>query len=132
MALASVMLPLFPLSKTLMTFRRPCLDCGALGEPGQSRCPEHARGKERQRKAVRGKTPVANRLSRTLRNLPAERCRACELVFPPRFLNVDHVVAIADGGSDSLDNLQILCKDCHRAKTSNEAKARKTDEHDGY
>lgn len=24
-----------------MKFRRPCIDCGALGEPGESRCPTH-------------------------------------------------------------------------------------------
>lgn len=24
-----------------MKFKRPCIDCGELGEPGQSRCPRH-------------------------------------------------------------------------------------------
>ena len=106
-------------------FRRPCLDCGALGEPGQSRCRAHASTVESERRQVRGKTPVANKLSRTLRNLPAERCRSCDLVYPPRFLNVDHIVPLIDGGTDVLDNLQILCVDCHRLKTTAEARARR-------
>ena len=96
-----------------------------LGEPGQSRCREHASIVDGQRRQVRGKTPVANKLSRTLRNLPAERCRSCELVYPPRFLNVDHIVPLIDGGADVLANLQILCIDCHRHKTTAEARARR-------
>lgn len=85
----------------------------------------HSSAVEGERKKVRGKTPAANKLSRTLRNLPAERCSACELVYPPRFLNVDHVVPLADGGVDALHNLQILCIDCHRDKTRTEAIARR-------
>ena len=39
-------------------------------------------------------------------------------------LYVDHVVALADGGLHSLANMQLLCTDCHRAKTSQEKAAR--------
>jgi 5-methylcytosine-specific restriction endonuclease McrA len=31
-------------------------------------------------------------------------------------LEVDHVVAVAQGGTDRLDNLQTLCFDCNRGK----------------
>lgn len=67
-----------------------------------------------------------------------------DLVNPPRFahsysgrsprvfavqtivvaLEVDHVVPIIDGGSFELDNLQLLCQQCHRAKTATENRAR--------
>ena len=30
---------------------------------------------------------------------------------------VDHVKPIARGGTDALDNLQLLCGDCHESKT---------------
>lgn len=30
---------------------------------------------------------------------------------------VDHIVPLARGGADDLDNLQSLCRDCHSAKT---------------
>lgn len=32
-------------------------------------------------------------------------------------LEWDHIVPLAIGGEDELDNLQPLCKGCHRAKT---------------
>lgn len=34
---------------------------------------------------------------------------------------VDHIVNKASGGSDTLDNLQAICKACHKAKTSAES-----------
>ncbi|OOH89527.1 HNH endonuclease [Pasteurellaceae bacterium 15-036681] len=33
---------------------------------------------------------------------------------------VDHIVAKAHGGTDSLSNLQSLCEACHKAKTARE------------
>ena len=111
-------------------FRRPCLTCGDLGPPGQSRCEVHASEYEARRKSVRGATPVANKLRRTLNNLPLERCRKCELVYPVRFLRVDHRIPLIDGGTDVLENLQILCKDCHGYKTRDEAIARREAHYD--
>lgn len=34
--------------------------------------------------------------------------------------DVDHIVPKAQGGSDSLSNLQVLCRECHRLKTKRE------------
>jgi 5-methylcytosine-specific restriction endonuclease McrA len=34
-------------------------------------------------------------------------------------------VPLIDGGADVLANLQILCVDCHRLKTTAEARARR-------
>lgn len=31
---------------------------------------------------------------------------------------VDHVVSLSKGGTDSFDNLQAICSECHRAKTA--------------
>ncbi|WP_234082998.1 HNH endonuclease [Enterobacter quasiroggenkampii] len=33
---------------------------------------------------------------------------------------VDHIIAVAHGGTDALDNLQSLCTPCHRYKTARE------------
>ncbi|MXZ29814.1 MAG: HNH endonuclease [Acidimicrobiia bacterium] len=51
-----------------------------------------------------------------------DRCRKCGSQDE---LEVDHIVPIADGGDpwDS-DNLQTLCRRCHRAKTGAEASGR--------
>ena len=31
---------------------------------------------------------------------------------------VDHIIELAAGGENSLDNLQVLCTQCHKAKTA--------------
>ena len=41
------------------------------------------------------------------------RCRECGDGFD---LQYDHVIPIALGGASSVDNLQLLCGDCNRAK----------------
>ena len=43
-------------------------------------------------------------------------------------LEVDHIKAEADGGSDDDANLQTLCKRCHEAKTSQENSRRRFSE----
>ncbi|MEV7931004.1 HNH endonuclease signature motif containing protein [Kitasatospora sp. NPDC088779] len=30
---------------------------------------------------------------------------------------MDHIIPISQGGTDTADNVQLLCKGCHRAKT---------------
>ena len=95
-----------------------------LTEPGASRCAIHAKVVNREKQKQRGKTPVAARLYRTVRAVGAERCAACVLLFPARFLRIDHVVPLVDGGRDVMGNLQILCADCHRVKSSVEASER--------
>ena len=59
-------------------------------------------------------------LSRTIRYELAYRqkykCNHCEVLLPPTF-EVDHIVALEDGGQDIATNLQCLCVPCHRNKT---------------
>ncbi|MBI4006518.1 MAG: HNH endonuclease [Gammaproteobacteria bacterium] len=31
-------------------------------------------------------------------------------------LEVDHIISVAEGGSDALNNLQTLCFECNRGK----------------
>ncbi|MEV6447841.1 HNH endonuclease signature motif containing protein [Amycolatopsis sp. NPDC051716] len=35
-------------------------------------------------------------------------------------VQVDHVLALRDGGRDEPDNLQVLCTRCHRDKSEDE------------
>ena len=35
-----------------------------------------------------------------------------------RATEVDHIIELAAGGTNTIDNVQPLCRDCHKAKTS--------------
>ena len=55
------------------------------------------------------------------------RCVICEHRFPIRNLTVDHITPQVMGGSDVIDNLQLLCAMCNSLKgtgTTAEAKAK--------
>lgn len=41
----------------------------------------------------------------------------CGHAMLPACFEVDHIVELADGGSDSADNMQPLCPTCHSTKT---------------
>ena len=43
-------------------------------------------------------------------------CAGCEEHFQDRHLEVDHIIARSKGGTDHIDNLQLLCSSCNRVK----------------
>ena len=47
-------------------------------------------------------------------------CKVCLKEIPLKNANIDHIKPLSAGGSNELDNLQILCKDCHFEKTHQE------------
>ena len=48
-------------------------------------------------------------------------CYSKNIMTPAK--QVDHIVPKAHGGTDSLNNLQSLCVECHRYKTARESTA---------
>lgn len=66
-----------------------------------------------------GRTSVAQwkRLRRLAREALDYRCQDCG---GEGSLQLDHIVPVAEGGADTLDNLQWLCPECHRQKTLGE------------
>ena len=44
------------------------------------------------------------------------RCNGCKLEFPFKMFDVDHLIPRSRGGTDHLDNLQLLCSHCNRLK----------------
>jgi len=55
------------------------------------------------------------------------KCNKCgikEWMNSPISLDIDHIVPISFGGSDSIGNLQYLCPNCHRQKTAKESAER--------
>lgn len=72
----------------------------------------------------RGRRAVAQRL----RRLQAEPlCRDCAARGLVREATVpDHIVPLARGGSDEDSNSRCLCADCHRARTAEQFRLRRT------
>ena len=48
------------------------------------------------------------------------QCRRCGCVVLPKDAECDHVVPLADGGRDEMENLQTLCRTCHAEKSAGE------------
>ena len=46
-------------------------------------------------------------------------------IFGEEKYHIDHILELADGGTDSKDNLQALCLSCHTVKTSRNKSIRK-------
>ena len=44
------------------------------------------------------------------------RCNGCRDEFAFRHFEVDHIISQSRGGTDHLDNLQLLCGHCNRTK----------------
>ena len=44
------------------------------------------------------------------------RCNGCGTAFPYRNFTIDHIVPRSRGGSDHIENLQLLCNYCNSAK----------------
>ena len=44
------------------------------------------------------------------------KCQGCLISFPFRNLTIDHVIPVSKGGTDHIDNLQLLCGACNSTK----------------
>ena len=44
------------------------------------------------------------------------RCKGCDMDFPFKIFEVDHVVPQSRGGGNHIGNLQLLCGHCNRIK----------------
>jgi len=43
-------------------------------------------------------------------------CRGCDVHFPFKVMEVDHLLPRSRGGTDHVENLQLLCSHCNRSK----------------
>ena len=63
-----------------------------------------------------GKLPAYQTHKNTLYGRQEGHCAGCKVLFEIRNLTVDHIVARQRGGTDHLDNLQLLCGACNSMK----------------
>lgn len=47
-------------------------------------------------------------------------CSICKEILDETY-EVDHIIALKDGGSNEIDNLRALCRPCHAKKTAEES-----------
>ena len=70
----------------------------------------------------RTSTSAWRRIKQQAKHALPYQCAKCGTGEP---LELDHIVNHKRGGTDALDNLQWLCPPCHKAKTQQEAAARR-------
>ncbi len=68
------------------------------------------------RRSDQGTLPNYRTHKHTLYGRQEGHCAGCRILFPFRNLTVDHRVPRAGGGSDHIDNLQLLCAACNSTK----------------
>jgi len=70
-----------------------------------------------KRKGATSRKAISKRIRFLILERDGFRCRLCGKTAKDTKLEVDHIVPIAKGGTDSLTNLWTLCFDCNRGKS---------------
>ncbi len=66
----------------------------------------------------RKRDPIESRLRHEVFKRDKYMCKECGKTNKETTLHCDHILPVAQGGSDELDNLQTLCQACNLAKTN--------------
>jgi 5-methylcytosine-specific restriction endonuclease McrA len=65
-------------------------------------------------------TSKLRKVSEQLKKIVASKqkwgCKKCNNILEATY-EIDHIIALEDGGSNNIDNLQALCRNCHGKKT---------------
>jgi 5-methylcytosine-specific restriction endonuclease McrA len=132
---SKVLLELLNVLDTLEQIQRPELETGKKPpkkvkqeevKEETSKKPSSTRKRtltEAQKKKVAAKQEFkcANQPSKVTKGLDNYQCPMWlgkQGSFDESGYDIDHIVEVAEGGSDELDNLQALCICCHRVKTT--------------
>lgn len=105
---------------------RPCTypGCGVLVRDGTSRCSKHPyekrHGSEGKRKTGRHGIKDRERIRYRDKGLCQECLRHGQATIGHQ---VDHIVPLSAGGTDTDENKELLCLDCHKAKSRAERRA---------
>ena len=106
---------------------RACLDCGRLTHGTRCKGCTRTKGaaKNKRRATLAPPHGAAATLRRTINQTGAWQCAHCHTTQPATQLDVDHITPLQDGGTDTDNNVQALCRStCHTNKTRTEARTR--------
>ena len=59
---------------------------------------------------------VSDQLKKIVASQQRWNCRKCKNILDATY-EVDHIIALEDGGNNDIKNLQALCRNCHGKKT---------------
>ena len=74
-----------------------------------------------------GRQPIPRKLRHEVFQRDGYRCRECGASKDETSLEIDHIVPVARGGTNDIDNLQTLCRECNRMKHTDEWVGGQTD-----
>ena len=74
-----------------------------------------------------GRQPIPRKLRHEVFKRDGYRCRECGASKEETSLEIDHIVPVAKGGTNDIDNLQTLCRECNRMKHTDEWVGGETD-----
>jgi 5-methylcytosine-specific restriction protein A len=106
--------------------RTRCLECRDWATHA-GRCAIHhahynaqrsVKSHSKRRAAIARGNNAAAKLRRAIRKAVGSHCAVCLGWYLPSQLDVDHIKPLALGGEDVEDNVQALCKRCHKTKTA--------------
>ena len=110
---------------TDFTNQTPFMGGGGIGTMGNDFSNQHQPHQQHQinRMMESGKTGTKRCVSETKKKFVASQqnwnCGHCQKQLPAWF-EVDHKIRLDNGGSNHVDNLVALCRDCHGKKTAME------------
>ena len=66
------------------------------------------------------RTSISEKLREKVRRTARYRCGFCLFseVYSPTIFQIDHIIPIAEGGTNEEENLWLLCETCNRAKSN--------------
>jgi len=67
-----------------------------------------------------GRQPIPRKLRHLVFKRDGYRCCECGASKEETSLEIDHIVPVAKGGTNDIDNLQTLCRECNRMKHTDE------------
>jgi 5-methylcytosine-specific restriction protein A len=98
----------------MIKFNTPCLYCGVVSRNGTcTQCRSAIEAKDPRRKQRHRQYDYDwQRLSRLARTLQPW----CSRCGSKRDLTADHILSLANGGSNIIENVMVLCRKCNSSK----------------